>query len=74
MSFIGFHPLWDKILSQILQAVADQGRHLKKSSPYKGTAYWGDRLLGGVLYMQESVELVCLIEVVFQSHGELFSG
>jgi hypothetical protein len=24
MSLTGFHPLWDTILSQILQAVADQ--------------------------------------------------
>jgi hypothetical protein len=41
MSLTGFHPLWDKILSQILQTVADQGCHLEGSSPYKGTAYRG---------------------------------
>jgi hypothetical protein len=39
MSLTGFHLLWDKILSQNLQAVADQGCHLEGSSPYKGTAY-----------------------------------
>jgi hypothetical protein len=42
MSLTGFHPLWDKILSQNLQAVADQGCHLEGSSPYKGTAYRGE--------------------------------
>jgi hypothetical protein len=41
MSLTGFHPLWDKILSQNLQAVADQGCHLEGSSPVKGTAYRG---------------------------------
>jgi hypothetical protein len=41
MSLTGFHPLWDKILSQNLQAVADQGCHLKGSSPHKGIAYRG---------------------------------
>jgi hypothetical protein len=41
MSLTGFHPLWDKILSQNQQAVADQGCHLEGSSPYKGTAYRG---------------------------------
>jgi hypothetical protein len=41
MSLTGFHPLWDKIISQNLQAVADQGCHLEGSSPYKGTAYKG---------------------------------
>jgi hypothetical protein len=41
MSLTGFHPLWDKILSQNLQAVADQGCHLEGSSPYKGTDYRG---------------------------------
>jgi hypothetical protein len=39
MSLTGFHPLWDKILSQNLQAVADQGFHSDGSSPYKGNAY-----------------------------------
>jgi hypothetical protein len=39
MSLTGFHPLWNKILSQNLQAVADQGCHLEGSSTYKGTAY-----------------------------------
>jgi hypothetical protein len=38
MSLTGFHPLWDKILSQNLHAVADQGGHLEGSSPNKGTA------------------------------------
>jgi hypothetical protein len=42
MSLTGFHPLWDKILSQNLQAVADQGCHLEGSSPYQGTAYRGE--------------------------------
>jgi hypothetical protein len=41
MSLTGFHPLWNKILSQILQAAADRGCHLEGSSPYKGTAYRG---------------------------------
>jgi hypothetical protein len=41
MSLTGFHPLWDKILSQNLQAVADQECHLEGSSPYKSTAYRG---------------------------------
>jgi hypothetical protein len=41
MSLTGFRPLWDKILSQNLQAVADQGRHFKGCSPFKGTAYRG---------------------------------
>jgi hypothetical protein len=41
MSLTGFHPLWGKILSQTLQAVADQGCHLEGSAPYKGTAYRG---------------------------------
>jgi hypothetical protein len=41
MSVTGFHPLWDKILSQILQAFADQGCHLEGSSPYKGIAFKG---------------------------------
>jgi hypothetical protein len=39
MSLTGIHPLWDKILSQNLQAVADQGCHLEGSSLNKGTAY-----------------------------------
>jgi hypothetical protein len=30
-----------KILSRDLQAVADRGRHLDGSFPYKGTAYRG---------------------------------
>jgi hypothetical protein len=33
MSLTGFHPLWDEILSQNLQAVADQGCHLGGYSP-----------------------------------------
>jgi hypothetical protein len=41
MSLTGFHPLWDKILSQNPQAVADQGCQLEGSSSYKGTAYRG---------------------------------
>jgi hypothetical protein len=41
MSLTGFHPLWDTILSQNLQAVADQGCHLEGSSTYKETAYRG---------------------------------
>jgi hypothetical protein len=40
MSLTGFPPLWNKILSQSLQAVADQGCHLG-AFPYKGTAYRG---------------------------------
>jgi hypothetical protein len=39
MSLTGFHPLRDKIISQNLQAVADQGCHLEGSSPYKRTLY-----------------------------------
>jgi hypothetical protein len=45
MSLTGFHPLWDKIVSQNLQAVADQGCHLEGSSPCKGTAYRGYTVL-----------------------------
>jgi hypothetical protein len=41
MSLTGFHPLYDMILSQNLQAVADQGCHLEGSSPHQGTAYKG---------------------------------
>jgi hypothetical protein len=41
MSLTRFHPLWDKILSQNLQAVADQGCHLEGSSTSKRTAYRG---------------------------------
>jgi hypothetical protein len=41
MSLTGFHPLWDNILSQNLQADADQGCHLEGSSPSKGTVYRG---------------------------------
>jgi hypothetical protein len=41
MSLTGYHPLWDKIISQNLQAVADQGFHLEGTSPYNGTAYRG---------------------------------
>jgi hypothetical protein len=41
MSLEGFHPLWDDILSQNLQAVGDQGCHLKGSFPNKGAAYRG---------------------------------
>jgi hypothetical protein len=41
MSLVGFHMLWDKILLQNLQAVADQGCHLEGSSPDKETAYRG---------------------------------
>jgi hypothetical protein len=41
MSLTGFHLLWDKILSQNLQAVGDQGCHLEGFAPYKGTANRG---------------------------------
>jgi hypothetical protein len=41
MSLTGSHPLWEKIFTQKLQAVADQGCHLEGSSSYKGTAYRG---------------------------------
>jgi hypothetical protein len=41
MALTGFHPLWDKNLSQNLQAIADQGCHLEGSSPYKGIALGG---------------------------------
>jgi hypothetical protein len=37
----GFHPFWDEILSQNLQAVADQGCHLEEFSPYKGPLVGG---------------------------------
>jgi hypothetical protein len=42
MSITGFHPFWEKTLSQNLQSVADQGCHLEGSSPYKGTACRGE--------------------------------
>jgi hypothetical protein len=45
MSLTGFHFLWDKILSQHLQAVADKGCHLEGLSPYKVTAYRGYTVL-----------------------------
>jgi hypothetical protein len=38
-SLTGFHRLWDKILSQSLQAVTDHRCHLEGSSPNKWTAY-----------------------------------
>jgi hypothetical protein len=41
MSLTWFHLLWDKMLSQNVQAVADQGYHSQGSSPYKATAYRG---------------------------------
>jgi hypothetical protein len=41
MSLTGFHPFWDAILSQNLQAVADQGCYLEGSSPYKGPPIGG---------------------------------
>jgi hypothetical protein len=41
MSLTGLHSLWDKIFSQKLQAVADQGCHLEGSSPCKRSAYRG---------------------------------
>jgi hypothetical protein len=40
MSLTGFHVLRDKLMSQYLQVVAEQGWHLG-SSPYEGTAYRG---------------------------------
>jgi hypothetical protein len=45
ISLTGFHLLWDKIILQNLQAVADQGGHLKGSFPYKRTAYRGYTVL-----------------------------
>jgi hypothetical protein len=39
LSLTRIHPLWEKILSQNLQAVADQGGNLEGSFPYKGGAY-----------------------------------
>jgi hypothetical protein len=44
MSLTGFQPLWDKILSQNLQAVADQGCHLEGSSPFN---YHSQAVFGG---------------------------
>jgi hypothetical protein len=41
MSLTGFHPLWDKILSQNLQAVADHGCHFEGSPLYKGPLIGG---------------------------------
>jgi hypothetical protein len=41
MSLTGFHTLWDKILTQNLQAVADQECNLEGSSPFKETAIEG---------------------------------
>jgi hypothetical protein len=39
---------FQKILSQNLQAVADQGCHLEGFCPYKGTAYRGYTVLRSV--------------------------
>jgi hypothetical protein len=41
MSLKGFHSLQDKILSQKVQAVADQGCQIEGFAPYKWTAYRG---------------------------------
>jgi hypothetical protein len=38
MSLSGFHPLWDKILSQNLQARRRPRTSLRRILPYKGTA------------------------------------
>jgi hypothetical protein len=46
MSLTGFHPLWDKILSQNPQAVADQGCHLEGSSPIRGPLIRGKTVPG----------------------------
>jgi hypothetical protein len=54
MSLTGFQPLWDKMLSQNLQAVADQGCHLEGFSPYKGTAYRGVHCIKKASHQEES--------------------
>jgi hypothetical protein len=41
MSLTGLHPLWDKILSQKLQAVPDQGCHLEGSPLIRGLLVGG---------------------------------
>jgi hypothetical protein len=48
MSLTGFHLSWDMILSQNMQAVADQGCHSEGSSLYKGGP-----LIGGILYQNK---------------------
>jgi hypothetical protein len=58
MSLTGFHPLWDKILSQNLQAVADQGCHLKGSSPHKRTAYRGVYCFMGSRFSHQALDLL----------------
>jgi hypothetical protein len=44
-SLTGFHPLWDEILSQNLQAVADQGFHLKDPPLMRGSLIGGCAVL-----------------------------
>jgi hypothetical protein len=70
MSLTGFHPLWDKILSQNLQAVADQGCHSEGSSPCKGTAYRGGILQGLLEWGIHSH----LLQIVIPAKNELSQG
>jgi hypothetical protein len=67
MPLTGFHPSWDKFLSQNLQAVADQGCHLEGSSPYKGTAYRG-------VYFPDVVELIIQYILVSVARGGRGNG
>jgi hypothetical protein len=68
MSLTGFHPLWDKIISQNPQAVADQGCHLQGSSPSKGTAY------RGLLYMHIPTTAILAADWVFGVPAEKAAG
>jgi hypothetical protein len=63
MSRTGFHPLCDKILSQGLVAVADQGCRLKGSSPLKGTAYRAYCILQGLQRHEHLQELQYQLEM-----------
>jgi hypothetical protein len=56
VSLTRFHPSWDKIISENLQAVDDQGCHLEESSPYKGTAYTGVYCIEYSLFLKVLVQ------------------
>jgi hypothetical protein len=68
MSLTGFHPIWDKILSQNLQAVADQRCHLEGSSPYKWTAF---RVLGFTVDVIQAEAGPCHGRSTLQNLGQL---
>jgi hypothetical protein len=63
-----FHPLWDKILSQSLQTVADRGCHLEGSSPYKGTAhrgvYWTCKMESYTYEVVHTIQCVLLVLIL----------